>query len=550
MDDRPLPSQHVGPRSLRGLLDAVLAVGTDLDLRAMLLRVTEAATTLVDARYGALGVLDESGTGLAEFITVGVDDETRAEIGALPKGHGLLGLIIREGTSLRLADLHEHPASEGFPPNHPPMRSFLGVPIWVRGRVFGNLYLTDKISGEVFTDIDQELVEGLAAAAAVAIDNARLYQRMEKREATLSAFQTVASALLAGAGRDEILQLIARRAQQLVEADVAAVALPTSRSGELVVAIAEGAGADTILGRRFSRAESVAGEVLDTGSPAILDDASSDPRVHGPLQSLGDVGPALFVPLEAQAEAFGTLMVGRRVGTPTFGPPELDIVTSFAGQASLVVHHERQRDLVQQMALLEDQERIGRDLHDTVIQGLFATGLSLQGASRLITDPEPRRRVANAVDDLDVIVRHIRTVIFDVETDRRGDDGFRRQALGVVAEAGRSIGHEPRLTFEGAVDTIIEGDLAADLLATLRESLSNVARHAQAREVRVEIKAADTVTVTVTDDGVGPDGPTGDGPGHGLRNMARRAEARGGSFSIAPGTSGGTVVHWQVPAPE
>lgn len=547
MVDRHVPSQHVGPRSLRGLLDAVLAVGTDLDLRAMLRRITEAAVTLVDAQYGALGVLDESGTGLAEFITVGVDDETHAAIGALPKGHGLLGLIIREGASLRLADLHEHPASEGFPPNHPPMLSFLGVPIRIRGQVFGNLYLTDKVSGEVFTDIDQELVEGLAAAAAVAIDNARLYQRMEKREATLSAFQTVASALLAGAGRDEILQLIARRALQLVEADVAAVAFPTSRPDELVVAIAEGSGAESINGMRFSRIESVSGEVLDTGSPVTIDDASVDHRVEAPLQSLCDVGPALFVPLQAQAEAFGTLMVGRRVGSPLFGPPELNIAASFAGQASLVVHHEHQRDLVQQMALLEDQERIGRDLHDTVIQGLFATGLSLQGASRLIVEPEARRRVAGAVDDLDVIVRHIRTVIFDVETDRRGDESFRRQALGLIEEAGRSIGHEPRLLFEGPVDTTIDGDLTGDLLATLRESLSNVARHAHARRVVVEVRSAESIEITVTDDGVGP-GATA-GPGRGIRNMAQRAEARGGTFSISPGPNGGTIVHWQVPAP-
>ena len=534
----------------------MLTVGTDLDLGAVLHRITEAAVALVDAQYGALGVLDESGTGLAEFITVGIDEETHAAIGALPKGHGLLGLIIREGTSLRLADLHEHPASEGFPPNHPPMRSFLGVPIRIRGHVFGNLYLTDKISGEVFTDIDEELVEGLAAAAAVAIDNARLYERMEKREAMLAAFQTVVTALLAGAGRNEILAIIARRAAQLVEADVAAVALPTSLPDELVVEVAEGLGATVIDGMRFSRHESVSGEVLDSGAPARLEDASSDHREHGPLQSIGDVGPALFVPLHAPLHAdgqpFGTLMVGRRAGSPTFGPPELDIVTSFAAQASLVVHHEHQRDLVQQMALLEDQERIGRDLHDTVIQGLFATGLSLQGASRLITEPEARRRVASAVDDLDVIVRHIRTVIFDVETDRRGDEGFRRQALGVVEEAGRSIGHEPRLLFEGPVDTIIDDDLTGDLLATLRESLSNVARHAQARHVLVEIRAAESIAITVIDDSVGPGARPrpGHGPGHGVRNMAQRAEARGGTFSISPGPNGGTVVHWQVPAPK
>lgn len=522
----------------------MLTVGTDLDLRAMLRRITEAAVALADAQYGALGVVDEDGTGLSEFITVGIDDETFDAIGALPQGFGILGLIIRDGTSLRLADLREHPDSEGFPPNHPQMHSFLGVPIWVRGEVFGNLYLTDKISGDAFTDIDQELVEGLAAAAAIAIDNARLYERMGKRESTLAALQTVANALLAGAGRDEILQLIARHALQLGDGTLAAIALPTRGDDELVIAIAEGTASDAISGFSFSRLESVSGEVLDTGLPVIIEDASQDHRVHGPFQTLGDIGPALFVPLHAEGEPFGTLMIGRPVGARGFGAPDLEIATSFAGQASLVVHHQRQRDLLQELALLEDQERIGRDLHDTVIQGLFATGLSLQGVARLISEPEARRRVAKAVDELDVIVRHIRTVIFDVEHDRQSDEGVRRQALGLVEEITRTLGFEPRLSFDGPVDTTIDGDLAVDLLATLREALSNVARHARPTQVLVEIRAIDGVTLTVTDDGVGFD-PSATS-GNGLRNMRRRAEAHDGTLTVSAGTGGGSVLRWHV----
>lgn len=540
------PSAHVGPRGLRGLLDAVLTVGSDLDLAATLHRITEAAVALVDARYGALGVLDESGTRLAEFITVGVDESTHQAIGALPKGLGLLGAIINDATSRRLADLHEDPESAGFPPNHPPMTSFLGVPIRTRDRVFGNLYLTDKTTAEAFTDIDQELVQGLAAAAAVAIDNARLHAETERRQATLAAFQQVAQALLDGAGRDDILGEIAARAKALAGADLAAIALPVPGSDELRIDIAVGDGAEHLHRTTFSRHASVSGQVLTTGQPVLLDDVSHDPRV-GPFQRRGDLGPALFVPLQAGDGPFGTLVVARRAHARPFATFEQEIVTSFAGQASLVVHHEHQRARLQDVALLEDRDRIARDLHDTVIQGVFATGLTLQGAARLIDEPAARDRVAAAVEQLDEIARHIRTVIFGIETQRATTETLRRRALVVVEEAGRAIGHEPRLSFDGPVDTLVSETIADEVVAVLRESLSNVARHAQASRVDVRIAVTEAVTVTIADDGVGidPDGPRGNG----LRNLRERAAAHGGTATLEPGPDGGTVVTWSVPLP-
>jgi signal transduction histidine kinase len=374
--------EFAGPRSLRRLLDAVLTVGSDLDLPAMLERIVQAAVDLVDARYGALGVLDDTRERLAQFITVGIDDETRAAIGHLPEGHGILGLLIVDAKPLRLPDLREHPDSYGFPPNHPPMRSFLGVPILVRDEVFGNLYLTDKTSAEVFTDVDEELIVGLAAAAGVAIENARLHAR------------------------------------------------------------------------------------------------------------------------------------------------------------------------VQGLALLEDRERIARDLHDSVIQRLFAIGLSLQGAAGLIlTDPAGAAgRVEGAVDDLDLTVKQIRSAIFGLEPLTRGaESGVRNQVLELVRDSGAALGFEPTVLFDGPIDSSTTDGLAADLLATLREALSNVARHARAGRVDVTVAVdAAGLLLRVADDGVGPPAP--DRPrGHGLDNMAARAARRGGTFDIGPATSNGTVVEWRVP---
>ena len=371
--------ESAGPRSLRRLLDAVLTVGSDLDLATVLHRIIESAADLVDARYGALGVLDPTRTHLSEFITVGLDDDARAAIGDLPHGHGILGLLIVDPKPMRLPDLHEHPDSYGFPPNHPPMTSFLGVPIMVRGEAFGNLYLTDKTSAEVFSDIDEELVVALAAAAGVAIDNARLHAR------------------------------------------------------------------------------------------------------------------------------------------------------------------------VQELALLEDRERIARDLHDTVIQRLFATGLSLQGAARLAQRPEVAERIESAVEDLDVTVKHIRSAIFGLEGTRRTGTGLRDRILSLADEAAGPLGFKPRVVFDGAVDAGVPDATATELLATLREALTNVAKHAHAAHVDVSVAVGDDLVLTVADDGVGIGEGAGVAEGNGLRNMARRAERLGGTATASRGYERGTLFVWRAP---
>ena len=375
-------AEVAGAHQLRRLLEAVVAVGSELSLPVVLRRIVETATDLVDARYGALGVLDRAGTGLAEFITVGVDDDGIAAIGHLPEGHGILGSLIVDRRPLRLPDLTRHPDSYGFPPHHPPMTTFLGVPVWVRGgEVFGNLYLTEKAGGEVFTDVDEELVVALAAAAGVAIANARLHER------------------------------------------------------------------------------------------------------------------------------------------------------------------------AQEVTVLEDRERIAHDLHDTVIQRLFATGLLLQGASRLADRPEVVERIDRAVDDLDETVRHIRSVIFELQPLPAADRSTRRELLGVAAEQADPLGFDPVVRFDGPIDTVVDGKLAEDLVNVLREALSNVARHAGATRVDVEMVVdGGELRLSVTDDGVGMAAAPTSSSGRGLHNMRIRAERRGGSLVVASAPTGrGTALQWCAP---
>ena len=366
-----------GPRQLRRLLDGMLTVGSQLDLHAVLDTIISTAAELVDATYGALGVLDQSRTRLSDFITVGIDDELHKVIGHLPEGHGILGLLIVDPKPLRLPDLREHPSSYGFPPDHPPMRSFLGVPISIRGEVFGNLYFCDKRGGEVFTDVDEELAVGLATAAGVAIENARLHA------------------------------------------------------------------------------------------------------------------------------------------------------------------------LVGQLATFEDRERIARDLHDTVIQRLFAIGMSLQATVPLIADRRAIDRVLTVIDDLDATVRDVRATIFELHTVRIPGRSIRQELIQLCAESARGLGFDPVVRFDGPLDTAVDDDVAGDLIAVSREALANVAKHAHATSVRLSVEVSHGVlSMSIVDDGIGPQRSE---TGRGIENLTARATARGGTFHIEPGPERGTQLVWSVP---
>ena len=369
------------------------------------------------------------------------------------------------------------------------MHSFLGVPIRVRDQVFGNLYLTDKLTGEVFTDIDEELVQVLATAAGVAINNAALFEDRRRGELERAGLQDIATALLTGLDTHQILEVIAERACQIVDAELATIALPDAATSELTIQVAVGWQADVILGEIVGASDTITSRVFQTGLPVAVADLSRDSRVAQPQVRLGTIGPAVFVPLGAPGAVIGSLSVSRPLGADQFTTRDVEVLQQFATQASVVIEQGRTREDLYRLSRLEDQERIARDLHDTVIQRLFATGLSLQGATRLIREDEARRRVEAAVEELDLTVRHIRTVIFDVEAARSSADSVRRSVLEISREAARSLAFQPRVVFDGPVDVEITGTLADDLLATLREALSNVARHADAHSVVIEVSA-------------------------------------------------------------
>jgi signal transduction histidine kinase len=300
-------------------------------------------------------------------------------------------------------------------------------------------------------------------------------------------------------------------------------------------------------GQAFAAAGTITAEVIETAEPVMLGDLSADQRRTQPQVRSGTIGPAVFVPLGPAGNVIGSLSVSRTVGRDPFRVRDVEVLQQFATQASVVIEQGRARDELHRLSLLEDQERIARDLHDTVIQRLFATGLSLQGVSRLIKEDEPRRRVESAVDELDTTVRHIRTVIFDVESGRSdvSKASIRRRILDVAREASRPLGFTPQTSFDGPLDTEIDGSIADDLLGTLREALSNVARHARASTAQVEVGVAGgTATLRVSDDGVGIGASTSEGSG--LQNMRTRAERHGGQCTVT-GSASGTVVEWAVP---
>ena len=531
---------------LQALLQAVVSIGSQLDLTEVLDRIVGTAAELADARYAALGVLDPSGESrLSQFVTVGIDEEMRAKIGDLPHGRGVLGVLIKEPRAIRLTDLAEHPASYGFPPNHPPMHSFLGVPISVRGEAFGNLYLTEKRGGGEFTEADEQVVLALASAAGLAVQNARLYEQARLRQQWLEAASAIQTRLLAGTPPAEVLPDLVASARQLADADLAYLALPAA-DGALRVEAADGAGAESLRDGVIGDS-SIAAEVMREGTPMSVLDAHQEPRVWSGLIQAAEVGPVLYLPLgSAESGALGTLVVARLVGQSAFGAETLRLVDTFAGQAAIAIRLGVAAADREQLAVLGDRDRIARDLHDLVIQRLFATGMALEGAMRGMQPPEKVDRVRQAVDDLDATIKEIRTSIFALQQPApHAGEGVRQAVLHAVSAARASLGFEPDVVFHGPVDTLVTAGVAEQMLAVLREALSNVARHASASSASVSITADPTfVELVVTDNGKGL---PADGRRSGLANLARRAGDLGGEFVAEALERGGTCVRWRVP---
>jgi signal transduction histidine kinase len=525
------------------LLDAFMSVSAGLDLKATLRRLVEAATELVDARYGALGVLRDGG-GLAEFIHVGIDEETRARMGHLPEGKGVLGQLITEPYPLRIADLSRHPSSVGFPPNHPPMHSFLGVPVLVRGQVFGNLYLTEKGQGE-FTAEDEAILTALAGAAGIAIDNARLYEQGEVRRRWLSAVSDVRAALLDATSPAEALGLIAERVATLTEADATWLLRgPDPDDGTYTVVAQTGNELDDTTGSRMSPAQSPVLAAVEAAGGSVVAVDLSGLAYEGPNDHVA-WGPCLGVPLHGSQSENAVLIVSRAAGSPAFDDSVAPMVTAFADQAALALDKAARQRLARQLDVYEDRDRIARDLHDLVIQRVFAAGLALQSLLPRVGEAEARRRIQGVIGQLDDTVRDIRTTIFDLQTTDSAEhpDSTRRRVLDIVTgTAGESL--QPTVRMSGAVDSLVTGELAADVEAVVREAVSNVARHSGATHVTVTLDVADEVVVEVVDDGRGIDER---GARSGLRNLEERARRRGGAASVERLADGGTRLRWCVP---
>jgi signal transduction histidine kinase len=540
---------------MRGLLEAVVAIGSGLDLESTLRRIVEAAVGLVDASYGALGVIGEAGEEkkrLAEFIPVGLSQDEIARIHHWPEGRGLLGLLIDDPRPLRLADIAAHPRSSGFPDGHPPMRGFLGVPVRVRDEVFGNLYLTDKRGGGEFTEDDEAILVALGAAAGVAVDNARLYDAARRQQRWIQASAEVTTRLLSGSEPGQVLDGITRQARELSGADLAVLALPDEEGRGLTITYADGDGADAARGLVLPAGQSLSGQVLATGEPVTSADFATDERAAWAARgAMSQIGPAIVFPLGAPGNVRGVLTVGRRHGATPFPPAEADVVASFAAQAGVALELAATRREAERLSVLEDRDRIAHDLHDLVIQRLYATGMSLQGTMPMITRPEVASRITNAVDAMDETIKDIRATIFALQTpDIPAGPDLRGEIVALVDEMTPMFGFAPSLRLGAGLRGGISREAAEQALAALREALSNAARHAGASQVdvTVDVDGDGMLSVQVTDNGIGiPDG----GRRSGLRNLAGRAEKLGGELRLEPADPGaaapGTRLEWRVP---
>ncbi|WP_253815630.1 sensor histidine kinase [Nocardia amikacinitolerans] len=536
------------------LIEAMLVVTAGLDLDNTLRTIVHTAIELVDSRYGALGVreTDKTSKELAEFVYEGIDDRTRVLIGDLPRGHGVLGLLFEQPKPIRLADMSTHPSSVGFPANHPPMKTFLGVPVQVRGEIFGNLYLTEKSGGQEFTEDDEVVVQALAAAAGIAIANARLYEESRIRQQWLEATQDVAAVVLAGGDPGEVLELITARALALTGSSCAYLALPedpdvpSEEVGELIVASAAGLDAHEIVGQRIPVHGSVTGAAFRGEQYIPAEEPSSVPWTRE-LDLPVEYGTVSTSPLRAGQSVIGVLATLHSAEMPPMDVAGHTMMTGFANQAALALQLANTQRRMRELDVVSERDRIARDLHDHVIQRLFAVGLSLQGTAQRARTPEVRSRLSETINDVQAIVQDIRHSIFDLHSSSAAEAPVLRKRLhAVVAEMTADTDLRTSIRLAGPV-SVLTPTMFDHVEAVLREALSNVVRHAQASAVSIKLTIGNDVTLEVTDNGIGL--PEDLARRSGLANMAARTHESGGSFDAGKAPDGGTVIRWSVPLP-
>ncbi|WP_104083178.1 GAF domain-containing sensor histidine kinase [Cryobacterium sp. Y11] len=545
---------------MRGLLDAVVSVAEDLSLESVLERVVTAACQLVQARYGALGVIGTE-QALSHFVTVGFDEETIHQIGAFPTGHGVLGLLIRKPHPIRLHDLHDHPDSFGFPAHHPPMKSFLGVPVRVRDTVFGNLYLTEKEGGGDFTDEDQELAVALAAAAGVTIENARLYDEARRRGNWLEAVAAMGRDLLRpgdgdsdGDGDSENgLDLVAARVLAASGAQLAVIGFPTDDSlycaaaaeVELSTSVAAHLVGSTVLLR-----PGALDELRNTGASIALDNPPilQTDAAPGSATPWSLLGPTLVAALGPAGDGQGVILLSRAPASAGFSLTDVEMSAVFGTHVSLALELATVHRMREEQAVLGDRDRIARDLHDLVIQRLFAAGLSVQSLRRFTSDPVALDRINAVTTELDETIRELRDTIYSLRGMSQDTRTLSSQILAVIKEGAQSLPFAPRIRLSGPIDGPLADDLTSSLLAVISEGLSNAARHAQATSIDISVDAEpERIKLVIADNGCGFSEPV---RRSGLDNLKERATLLGGKFSVRSTIGEGTRLRWSVPVPE
>lgn len=549
------------------LLQAMLAIGGELDQTAVLRSLTEAAVQLTKARYAGMRVLDEDG-GLSEFIPVGFSEEAVEQIQQMPREQGILGIDLHQHAVLRLSNLADHPDFEGFPEGHPHVRTFLSVPLRVRNEVFGSLCLTEKTAGEEFDEADEAVVTALATAAGAAIENARLSEETRLRERWQAASTEITTRLLSGAHPDEVLAYMAEQARRIGGADIAVILLPDPHAhGHLFAEIADGPIAQEILGTAVEIDSTLCGCVFKDGEPQSI---NSLQHADCPMLTHRGYGPGLLVPLGTQGNTRGVLLLGKHAGRTPFPAVVRRMLYAFSMQAGVALELAEARGDTERLVVLEERDRIAKDLHDVVIQRLFASAMTLMSTVRLIKSPAAEERVQRTIDELDAIIREIRSTIFALQSPpEHQDTSLRGRVLKLAENTAHSLGCHPGVRLDGPVDAAVPDEIGEQLLAVLSEGLTNVARHASATEVHVSVVVEEmavtgrptTLTLTVTDNGVGL---AEEGRRSGLRNLEQRAQALGGGFTArrrdadrgsgatgdAGSPIGGTVLTWKVPVPD
>lgn len=547
-----MDAQSVSEGRLRALFSASLAVSSELSLDALLHRILDAAAELTGARYAALGVIDASGSELEQFFTHGVDVDMRAEIGSLPRGRGILGVLIREAKPLRLHDLTHDPRSVGFPPGHPPMRSFLGVPIMLRGVAYGNLYLTEKHDGEDFTDEDEETLTLLAGQAAVAIENARLYEASTRWSRQLQSLEEVGNALATETDLERLLDLVVRRLRELVGAEIVALTLPTG-ADELRFAAAAGETAQDLLGEAISRSGSKSGRVLarrrSERSDSILDDPEVD---HETTRRLG-VRTGMWVPLIARDRVIGVLEIHDKEGPdPRFSDDDLRLAETFAARAAVAVElsHRVAQDAFRRVVQAQELERrrLARELHDETGQALTSILLGLKPLEEALADHPARAGLAELREQVVSALQDVRRLAVELRPSVLDDFGV-VAALERLAETfGEQTGI--RVDFHSALgEARLPSDVETALYRVVQESLTNIAKHANAHNVSVSVARRDNaVAATIEDDGAGFDPRSVREDGIGLIGMRERLALIDGRLHVESRRGVGTTIVAEVPA--